>query len=194
MPMTRGAIQLARYEVRSSQTLRPRSLVQRLRPFHSLEAGEERTSGWVSIFDTDVSAQEAGQENLWWQGDLLLGYRIDEAKVPAAQLRKSVEAWRRAFSDREGRKPSKGELSDQKELILKGLRKQAFVQSKVCELRWRVEASELQIWATSPRLLDEVLVAVEEDLRLELGLLGPGGRTETIDLEPTDVLFQGGAA
>lgn len=196
MPLARGAIQFVRYQVLEHPDPKPR-----FRPFEPLESphGREdstdqagRTAGWVSALEPDVSAHAADHSLLWWEGEMVLGYRIDEAKVPSAQLQRALRDWKQAFEAREARKPSKREASEQKELILNELRKRAFVSSKVHEVRFRPRQAELQIWSVSPKIVDEILIAAEDDMSLRLQPMGPGGRTEDLDLKPTAALFQGG--
>lgn len=189
MPLQRGSIQLYRFRVVEAPDPSEggfEALVKRaFEPLNRETGEEERAVGWVSVLD---GASDTLDPSLCYlDGDLILGWRVDQVRVPSALVKEQIDAWRPGFEERRGRRPSKRETEEQKEYILRDLRKQAFVSSKVIDVRWRVAANELQIWATSAKMIEEIAVALEEDLSMQLRSTGPGPRWEDAEL-PTDGL------
>lgn len=195
MSFRRGPVGLIRFRVEASPSVGPRILDgvsrRRFAPLDQESGETDRSAGWVSVLDDGGVVRGA---SVFFRGDALLGWRIDQVRVPAALVRERLERWVREFELREGRRPAKPLRAEQKELIVRDLRKQAFVISRIHGLRWRVEARELQVWATSARVVDEMVVAAEEDLGLRLARMGPGPRWTaagwpTDGLAPTAALF-----
>lgn len=195
MPLQRGSIHLFRFRV--LEALDPTGagldgLGRRAFEPIDRETGEQdRAVGWVPILD---GAETLSPASCYLDGDLVIGWRIDQVRVPAALVKEALERWQSGFEARRGRRPSKKEKTEEKEIILRELRKQAFVTSKVHDVRWRVGAGELQVWASSAKVIEEVAVALEEDLGMVLRPTGPGPRWEDgglpVDgLSPTAALF-----
>ena len=200
VPVLNGAVSLTRFRVLKTPTRGkdwPRAFVQRLRrqrfePLDPEGTEEERSAGWVELHDADSSRLAPGQ--VFFGDDLLVSWRIDQVRVPPSVLRKALSDWQYAFESERGRKPTKKEKAEEKEQTLRRLRRKAFVTTQTHDLRWRMDVDELQFWTTSHRVIDEMVVAVEESLGLVLRPMGPGGRWNSElhgETAPTPELFGG---
>lgn len=201
MPILRGPISLVRFrvvEAAAATTADPTTGLPEafrsgaFKPLDRSTGEEERTSGWVEL--DDVEATGFSPASVFRGEDAVASWRIDQVKVPPALLRNALSEWQAAFVGRRGRKPSKREKAEQKEVLLRELRKRAFVMSKTHDLRWRLDGGELEVWATSQKVLEEVCVRLEEDFGAVLRPMGPGARWEDAELDldglgPTPELF-----
>ena len=119
---------------------------------------------------------------------------MDAIRIPTGVLKSELAAWAEAFEAEQGRPPKRGEKSTQKGLILKRLRKQAFIASKTYDVSWNLSTETVQIWASSRKMVDEIIVALEEGFGAKFQALSPGALAEAAgaDMEllaPTDALF-----
>lgn len=193
MPVVRGAVSLVRYRVAEARTLGkdPRRAVSDavrracFEPIDRERGDEDRSAGWVEVHDPESVKLSPGR--IFFDGEVLLSWRIDQVRVPPSLVRSSLEEWERASVAEHGRKPSKSARAEQKALILQGLRKRAFVTTRTFDVRWRMAHREVQIWATASTVVEEVLVALEESLGLALRPRGPGGRWEDDDALPAEI-------
>lgn len=199
MPILQGAITFARFTAepkkRPPKDLR-RSLAKdlRARAFEPLDklGEQERATGWVELHDPERT--ELPPSRFLFGGYLMVAYRIDVRRVPAAMVRRELEGWARDFSARQGRPPKRAEKAEQKELIIKRLRKRAFVGTQTVDVSWDQDRGEVLVWSSSRKLIDEVHVAVEETFDVILRPRSPGAladRTGVSDdvLAPTPALF-----
>lgn len=181
MPLLGGSVSLYRFRVLEVRARSPRAMTQALQsdafvPLDRESGDADRTSGWVTLHDPEVTRLTPGA--VLAGDDALLSWRIDEARVPSALVRAELTTWRTAFRDARSRSPTRRETTEEKELILRRLRKQAFVTSRTFDVRWRLDVDELQVWATAMKIVEEVSVALEEGLGMVLRPLGPGPRWE----------------
>lgn len=196
MPVLSGSISYTRYE-----------LVEEAPPTHKLkdalveaafkplpDTGEtDRSSGFVELSDPDATAFEGA--DLVFDGWLCVRFRTDTIRVPAALLKQKLEAWAKAYEAEHDRPPPKGQKKEQKELLLKSLRRQAFPISRTVDLSWKLETGEIWIWTHSPKQNDEITAAFEDAFRLHLRRLGPQHLAEesvgekAARLSPTPELF-----
>ena len=198
MPILGGSVSFLRYRVLESPERGPghRSLAVGLKKlcFQPLdrEGEEESSSGFVELYDED-SVQFAPGSFIFAE-DLIVRWRVDSIKIPAQLVKRQIDTWIPGFESRRGRPPSKKEKNEQKELIIRKLRKQAFILTKTYDVRWRLQADEVHVWATSRRVLDEILASLEEAFELVMYPLAPGGLwadfgVELDGLKPTPELF-----
>ena len=192
MPLLSGSVSLFRYRVveapareETFDALRTRLAEQAFVPIERETGEQERAAGWVELGQPE--AFPATAKPLFYAGDLVLSWRIDQIRVPGSLVKSGLDDWQRGFVERRGRKPSKREKTEQKEFVLRELRKQAFVTSRTHDVRWSIGQDEVQVWSTSLKVVDEVVVALEEGLSLVLRPTGPGARWEDAEL-PMDVL------
>jgi DNA recombination-dependent growth factor C len=200
MPILQGAVSLARFRVAEAAALADdptRSLPAAFRagafsPLDRDTGEEERSAGWVELEDAEATGFAPAA--IFRGEDACVSWRVDQVRVPPALVKSRLAEWRAAFEGRRGRRPSKRETAAEKERVLRKLRKQAFVQTKTHDVRWRLDAGELEVWATAQKAIEEICVALEEGLGLVLRPLGPGPRWEDAGLDvdalaPTPALF-----
>ena len=199
MPILQGAITFARFFAEPRKT-RPkdarRSLAKDLRAqaFEPLDklGEQERTAGWVELHDNDSTELPPGR--FLFGSRLLVTYRVDVRKVPAAMVRRELDAWGREFSVRQSRAPKRAEKAEQKELIIKRLRKRAFVTTQTVDVSWHQDRGEVLIWSSSRKMVDEIHVALEETFDLSMRARSPGVLADETGvasevLAPSDALF-----
>ncbi|MBX2810333.1 MAG: recombination-associated protein RdgC [Myxococcales bacterium] len=198
MPIVNGAINLIRFRVADAPAQRrdwPRYLAQQLRkqsfrPLDRESGEEERSAGWVELHDQDSARLTPGQ--VFFGDDLMVRWRVDQVRVPPPVIKGAMSEWQHLFENSKQRKPTKREKSEEKELILRKLRKKAFLTTQTYDVRWRMPVHEVQLWATGAKVVDEILGAVEDSMGLVLKPLGPGARWEMMsgpDIRPTPELF-----
>ena len=199
MPILQGAVTFARFEAQPPKK-RPkdprRSLARdvRARAFEPLDklGEQERTAGWVELLDHDGVELPPGR--FLFGPRLLVTYRIDARKVPAQMVRRTLDEWAKDYATRHGRTPHRTDRATQKELILKRLRKQAFVTTKTHDVAWNLDTNEVLIWCSSRKIIDEIQIAVEETFEVPLSPRSPGALADAsgatpAQLTPTAALF-----
>lgn len=199
MPIHKGAVTASRYVVveggKSGKDQR-RTLANGLRKlaFEPLDrdGDEDRSAGWVEVENHDST--ELAPSSFLLGEHVILTWRIDALRVPTAQAKAELETWAKAFQTKHSRPPSKKERSEEKELIIRKLRKRAFISSKTFDVSWSQSTGVVLIWASSRKVVEEVIVALEESVGLTLRSTSPGASAEAagIDadqLSPTAALF-----
>lgn len=199
MPIHKGAVTCSRYfvvEGGSTAKDQRRALATGLRKlaFEPLDrdGDDDRSAGWVEL--TDHDSTELAPSSFLLGEHVVLTWRIDALRVPTAQAKAELETWAKAFQTKQGRPPSKKERSEEKELIVRRLRKRAFISSKTFDVSWSQTSGVVLIWASSRKVVEEVVVALEESLGLVLRATAPGAAAEAAgvdgdDLPPTAALF-----
>lgn len=201
MPVLRGAVTLCRFHAEwPEKKPRPkdprRSLPNALRrnTFEPLDRSgeEERSAGWVELDDHDGTGLAAAQ--VLFDGTLLVTWRVDLVRVPAAIQRAEVERWARAYEAKQGRPPTRTDKAAEKELILKRLRKRAFITTRTHDVVWNLDSDEVQVWSASRAAVEEIHVTIEESFGVRLAPTSPGARLEAAGLDParlkpTEALF-----
>ena len=119
---------------------------------------------------------------------------MDTIRVPASMLKSELEAWCKAYEDKIGHPPKRADKSAEKELILKRLRKRAFVATQTYDLSWNLDTDAVQIWASSKKIVEEMQIAIEEAFDVSLTPTSPGARADAAEIDgdtirPTAALF-----
>jgi recombination associated protein RdgC len=189
MPLLKGAATFTRYrvepEAKSSEgkahkaqkgPYKPKTDLAKLlglRAFVPLEPGgeEERAQGFCEFGRKDGLEFPASAlyEGEW----ALFSYRIDEVRIPAAQVKAELEAWEQQFEVAEQRKPSRKEKLDRKGEIRHTLKSKYPITTKLHDVSWNLEAGYLQVWAGARKAIDEVSAAVEQLLGAKLVAVAP---------------------
>lgn len=123
-------------------------------------------TGFVELENT--SATDFGAADVYSGEYALFGFRVDTLKVRGAELKAELTKWERAFIKQNGRKPSRGEKSENKASIRHLLLQRAVPISKVFDVAWNLKSGELQIWAASRKAVEEIVAAVEESFGVKL--------------------------
>jgi recombination associated protein RdgC len=88
--------------------------------------------------------------------------------VKAAEVRAELERWGAAFQDEHGRAPTRGERSGARDRIRHGLRAKQAPTTRLFDVSWSLESGELQIWASSRKVIDEASAAIEQAFEVKL--------------------------
>jgi DNA recombination-dependent growth factor C len=145
----------------------------KLRVFVALEPGgeEERAQGFCEQGKKDGLEFTPGA---LYEGEFaLFSYRVDEVRIPSAQVKAELEAWEQQFEGAEQRKPSRKEKLDRKGEIRHTLKSKYPITTKLYDVSWNLETGFLQVWAGSRKAIDEVSVAVEQMLSAKLVAVAP---------------------
>ncbi len=192
MPLLKGAVTYARFAATSHKepVKDPRrSLANALRKaaFEPLDqTGEQdRAAGWVELEDHD--ATELAPSRFLYGSYLLATWRVDSIRVPAALVRSEIDAWARQFEERAGHPPKRSDKAEQKELVLKKLRRRAFVTTQTFDVSWNQDTNAVQIWAASKKIVEEIQIAIEEAFDVSLQPTSPGARVEASEIDPESV-------
>ena len=164
MPILRGAVTFARYRVEFSERVDLKRVLSRGLKSHAFEpippSGDEaRAAGFAELENPDATEFPVGA--LHFGPRALFTWRVDQIKIPGAQLKGELEKWARDFEQEQGRKPSRGEKTAQKNELRDRLRKRAIPITKTHDLAWNLATGELQIWSASRKVIDEIVGAFE---------------------------------
>ncbi|MEQ8279700.1 MAG: recombination-associated protein RdgC [Deltaproteobacteria bacterium] len=188
MPLLKGAVTYSRFraEHHKEPTKDPRrSLANALRKgaFEPLDqSGEQdRSAGWVEL--EDHQATDLAPSRFLYGSYLLATWRVDSVRVPAALVRSEIDAWSRAFEEKIGHPPKRADKSAQKEIILKKLRRRAFVSTQTFDVSWNLDTNAVQLWASSKKIVEEIQVAIEEAFDVTLHSTSPGARVDASDVD-----------
>ena len=190
MPVLSGSVTFARFRAertKKKSTKQPeRSLANALRAaaFSRLDTSgdQERSAGWVQVEDPD--AVELAPSSFLFGDHLLVTWRIDAVRVPASALKRELAEWSRRYEEKAGHPPYRADKAAEKEVILKRLRKRAFVATRTHDVCWNQKSDEVQIWAGSRKAIEEVQIALEETFGLALHATSPGARVDAAGLDP----------
>ena len=184
MPLLKGAATFTRYRVEPEpKSAKPTkgpyqpktdlAKLLKLRVFVPLEPGgeEERAQGVCELGHKERLEFNPGA---LYQGEFaLFSYRIDEVRIPSAQVKAELESWQQQFEAAEQRKPSRKEKLDRKGEIRHTLKSKYPITTKFHDVSWNLETGYLQIWAGARKAIDEVSVAVEQLLGARLVAVAP---------------------
>lgn len=197
MPILRGAVTYARhFAERTKKKPKGRGLASALAAaaFEPLDASgeQDRAAGWVELEDNDSTALTPSR--FLYGSHLLATWRVDARRVPSAAVNRELDEWCRTFEEKVGHPPKRADKAAAKEQVLKRLRKRAFIVTRTFDVSWNLDTDEVQIWASSRKIIDEILIAIEEGFGVTLMPTSPGARAQadgldTDGLKPTPELF-----
>jgi DNA recombination-dependent growth factor C len=193
MGARKGSVTARRYLVRG-KSAEPARLLKGARA-HALvpidpDSEVERVAGWAAAHDPEVT--DLGADTLFTTDgrSLVCTLRVDTLKPPAAVVKKLVAEKLRAL----GRKPSKRDKQEAKAMVVKSLRKRAFVQTRATDVVWQLDAGRVWFFSHGKKLNELVVDLFAKSFGLELQPAGPGavaGRAALPGLEPTPELAFG---
>ncbi len=199
MPILRGSITFTRFfagaKEKSQDLARalPRGLKANAFEPIDKKGDDDRAAGFVELENAD--AADFTGSSLQYGERALFAYRVDQLKVPASQLRGELEAWQSAFHQENDRKPSRAEKAAAKAGFKQTHRNRAQPSTKVHDIAWNLKSGELQIWSSSRKTVDEIVMALEDACPVKLSsplqeALARGKMDET-KLQPTPELVGG---
>ncbi|MBL8922283.1 MAG: recombination-associated protein RdgC [Myxococcaceae bacterium] len=195
MPIRRGALSFARFRLDGSlprDTRRWLLKALEARAFEGIDpkGEEDRASGFVSLEQPEVAEFGAGE--VFRGMSALFAWRVEKLRVPSQVIRTQLAEWAQAFEQKNGRAPGRREKTEQKDAIRRALRSKTEPGVKVFDVSLDLAAKELQIWATTRSVVEEVTEALESGLEVRLVPCVPASQVdaETLDrLAPTTELF-----
>ncbi|HZZ85126.1 MAG TPA: recombination-associated protein RdgC [Anaeromyxobacteraceae bacterium] len=200
MPLLAGTVTFARFQAElpktaSTDTRRwlSRALKQgAFQPLDPAAGAEDRSAGFVELEDHDSTTFAAGAG---LEGEYaLFGWRVDQIKIPAPQLKAELGRWLAKFEQEHGRKATRGEKAHAKDAIRGMLRQRTPPTSKVHDVSLSWKTGAVQVWAASRGVVDEISEAIESAFEASLsprnlaGLAGAAG-LEGKSLAPTGALL-----
>ncbi|MDQ3264053.1 MAG: recombination-associated protein RdgC [Myxococcota bacterium] len=197
MPILSGSVTFSRYRVEHSK--KPPSDAKRwmLKGLKSMafepvdkKSEEDRSAGFAELEDRDGTDFNVG--NLYRGNRALLCWRIDTLRVPSALLKEELARWAKVFEQENDRKPARSEKNEAKANFKQQLRDRALPSVKTHDIAWDLEHGELQIWAASRKVVDEILGTMETAFEIKLSPHTPTAMSQNPDaLKPTLSLVTG---
>lgn len=177
MPILRGAVTFARYRVELAEPGDLKRVLSRGLKTHAFEpidpkGDDARAAGFAELENPDSTEFPAGA--LYHGERALFTWRVDQIKIPGAQLKAELDKWTQTFEREQGRKPSRGEKTAQKNELRDRLRKRALPITKTHDLAWNPKTGDLQIWSASRKVIDEIVGAVETAFQVRVIAQVPG--------------------
>ena len=170
MPVLRGSVTLSRFSVESDSSDWKRIIPKGLKAgaFEPLDrkSEDDRAAGFVELENAD--ATDFGAANIYSGEYALFAFRVDTLKVRSAELKAELAKWEQAFVKQNGRKPSRGEKTENKASIRHMLLQRAIPVTKTFDIAWNLKTDELQIWAASRTAVEEIVGAIEEAFGVKL--------------------------
>jgi recombination associated protein RdgC len=172
MPVLRGAVTFARFraETRKLPSDTRRWLARALargafEPIDVQRGEDDRAAGFVALEDPDATDFSSGVVE---GGRALFAWRIDTIRVKAAAVRAELERWAAAFQGDHRRAPTKGEKATARDEIRHRLRKRQAPTTRVFDVSWSLDGGEVQVWAASRKVVDEIAAAIEAAFEVKL--------------------------
>jgi len=198
MPILRGSVTFARFRSEAGKLPRDtrRWLARGLargafEPIDVQRGEEDRAAGFAALESADAKDLSAG---VLERGRALFAWRVDTLRVKAADVRAELERWGAAFEDEHGRPPTRGERKGARDQIRHGLRAKQAPTTRLFDVSWSLETGELQLWASSRKVIDEASAAIEQAFEVKLAPCSVSARAVGADvperaLQPTAELL-----
>ncbi|MCE9672488.1 recombination-associated protein RdgC [Myxococcus stipitatus] len=178
MPVLRGAVTFSRFRVEPTKEA-PSDIkrwLQRGLKAHAFEpidrkSEDDRAAGFVELENAD--AVDFAVSRLFYGEYALFSFRIDTLKVPAPAMKQELAKWTTQFEAENDRPPSRGEKTQAKGQIKQMLRNRATPRTSVLDVSWNQTTQQMQIWAASRKVVEEIVIALENALGLKLVGLTP---------------------
>lgn len=165
MPVLRGSVTFSRFRISSGKPPQDarrwaaRALARGAFEPLDLDKGEEdRAAGFVSLEDGESTDFGSG---VLERGRALFAFRVDTIQVRAAAVRAELQRWTAAFEKEHDRLPARGEKNTARDQIRHQLRRKTEPRTRVADVSWNLDGGELQVWAASRKLVEEIAAAIE---------------------------------
>jgi hypothetical protein len=168
----RGSLTLTRLFVKGAppKDLRKQYLAAiRLRAFQPLKPDDEASeaSGWCVLdrpFDLDFDASKVFEDRF-----ILLGFRIDRFRVPAAMVRAQMADEEQKLLSQSGRdRVSRNERLELRDKILLRLRRKVPPSTRTVDVVWDLDQGVVLFFSHSVRVVADFAALFEKTFRLEL--------------------------
>jgi recombination associated protein RdgC len=155
-------------------------------PIDLKKTEDERAAGFVEVEQHDSTDFSTG--SVLYGEYALFGFRVDTVKVPAPVLKAELTRWATAFEKQNGRAPTRSEKSENRASIRHMLRQRAVPNTKVHDVSWNLKTNQVQIWAASRKVVDEVLLAMEQAFEVKLQPLVPASLAVQAGIKDDDLV------
>ncbi len=202
MSLFKGSLTYARYFVDPEESeplesgFADRFLEQlAARPFEPLDPDQDliERAGFCRVgepFETTFSYQD-----LFWNGHLVLGFRVDRWVVPPALVKAKAREAESSFLQRKGReRATKKEKAELKELVTKKLRKQLAPSTRVVDLAVSLDDGVARFFSHSSQLGGTMCDLVQSMLGLRLVPEAPYTTAARVGLDALVAKGEGDAA
>lgn len=188
MPVLRGAVTFSRFKAEPAKDAPSdvkRWLVRGLKS-HAFEpidrrSEDERAAGFVELENAEAS--EFSTSHLFYGEYALFAFRIDTLKIPASMMKAELDKWAAAFANENGRPPARAEKNKQRAELKQLLRNRAVPRTSVLDVSWNLKTQQVQIWAASRKTVDEITVALESALSVNLVALTPAALAQKAGID-----------
>jgi recombination associated protein RdgC len=179
MPVLSGAVTFSRFRAEpagNAPSDTKRWLTKGLKtglfePIDLKKTEDERAAGFVELENHDGT--DFAASSILYGEYTLFGFRIDTVKVPAPVLKAELDKWIKAFTQENDRPPTRGEKAENRASIRHMLRQRAVPLTKVHDVSWNLKTQQVQIWASSRKAVEEILLALETAFEVKLQPLVP---------------------
>lgn len=187
MPILRGSVTFSRYRLEHRD--KPPSDVKRWllkglksHLFEDIDrrSDDERAAGFVELENSDGT--EFPPSALFYAERALFTWRVDQLKVPGAQVKAELEKWKAAFERENARRPSRGETAEHRNAVRQMLRSKATPVTRTHDVAWNMKTNELQLWTSSRKIAEEIQIALEEALSVKLLPLSAGAKAVSAEI------------
>lgn len=188
MPVLRGAVTFSRFRVEHAKEAPSdikRWLTRGLKAnaFEPIDrrSEDDRAAGFVELENADAVEFSAGR--VFYGEYALFSFRIDSLKVPAAAMKAELAKWTANFEQENDRPASRAEKTAAKAQIKQMLRTRATPRTNVLDVSWSQTTQQMQIWAASRKVVEEIVIALENALSLKFVGLTPAAIAQTSGLD-----------
>ena len=194
MPIRKGSISCSRFLVEGGIPKDTRKWLTHALKKSAFEpidpkTDEERAAGFVELEDENATSWSTGL----FEGDFaLFAWRVDKIRIAGASVRAELAEYAKKYEAKNGRPPSRGQKTEQKELIRRSLRNKTPAVTKVHDVSIQLKSKHVLVWAGSAGVVEEVQGALELGLETRLLPCTPQQRVSASVLEtlsPTPELF-----
>lgn len=171
MPIRRGSISCSRFLVEGGIPKDVRKWLTHALKKSAFEpidpkGDEERAAGFVELEDENATDFASGTV---FEGEhALFAWRVDKVRIPGAAVRAQLQEFAQKYEAKNGRPPSRGQKTEQKELIRRRLRSKTAAVTKVSDVSLDMKSKHVLVWASSVGIVDEVQSALELGLQTRL--------------------------
>lgn len=171
MPIRRGSISCSRFLVEGGIPKDPKKWLTHALKKSAFEpidpkGDEERAAGFVEL--EDENATDFAGPTVFEGEHALFAWRVDKVRIPGAAVRAQLQEFAQKYEAKNGRPPSRGQKTEQKELIRRSLRSKTAAVTKVSDVSVDLKSKHVLVWASSVGIVDEVQSALELGLETRL--------------------------
>lgn len=173
MPIRKGSATFARFAVAwgADRPKEPKGAVVsalKKHPFEPLDPEDEtdHSEGFVEFEDHDSVEFRGG--SIVYGEHALVAFRRDRLRVPAPLLRRELDRFAKEFEAKRKRTPSRPELAEQRELLIRQLKKKLVPSTRITELSYNLKTDRVFIYSGARREIEHLQGLLMDALGVEL--------------------------